>query len=60
MIAALSFGTLLASNAGSAQAEAVASGTRVAFIAGGIIAVMALVSSLFVTRVEEDIKENTK
>ncbi|WP_293951163.1 MDR family MFS transporter [uncultured Corynebacterium sp.] len=55
MIAALSFGTLLASNAGSAQAEAVASGTRVAFIAGGIIAVIALVSSLFVTRVEEEI-----
>lgn len=55
MIAALSFGTLLASNAGSAQAEAVASGTRVAFIVGGIIAVIALVSSLFVTRVEEEI-----
>ena len=53
MIAALSLGTLLATNAGSAQAEAVASGARTAFIAGAIIATIALVASLFVTRVEE-------
>lgn len=54
MIAALSFGTLLATTAGSMYSEAVASGTRVAFIAAGIIALGALVASLFVKRVEED------
>lgn len=53
MIAALSLGTVLASNAGSAQAEAVAAGARTAFIAGAVIATIALVASLFVTRVEE-------
>ena len=53
MIAALSLGTVLASNAGSAQAEAVAAGARTAFVAGAVIATIALVASLFVTRVEE-------
>ncbi|QGU06586.1 putative multidrug resistance protein EmrY [Corynebacterium occultum] len=54
MIAALSFGTLLASDSGLSQTAAVASGARVAFIAGAIIAVLALVASLFVTRVREE------
>ncbi|WP_080796717.1 MDR family MFS transporter [Corynebacterium pacaense] len=54
MIAALSFGTMLATDAGSAHAAAVGSGTRVAFISAGIISVAALVASLFVRRVEED------
>ncbi|ANE04863.1 DHA2 family efflux MFS transporter permease subunit [Corynebacterium crudilactis] len=54
MIAALSFGTSIAVSAGTAQAEAVAAGTKVAFISGAIIAVFALVASLFVTRVEEE------
>lgn len=58
MIAALSFGTLLASEGGAASAEAVAAGTRVAFLAGGVIAVLALVFSLFVTRVQPE-AENT-
>ncbi|EEW51051.1 drug resistance MFS transporter, drug:H+ antiporter-2 family [Corynebacterium efficiens YS-314] len=50
MIAALSLGTALA---GGAEAEAVAAGARTAFVAGAIIATIALVASLFVTRVEE-------
>lgn len=54
MIAALSFGTSIAASSESAHAEAVAAGTKVAFIAGAIIAVIALVVSLFVTRVEEE------
>lgn len=52
MIAALSFGTALAVQGGTAQADAVAAGTRVAFIAAAIIALISLVTSLFVTRIE--------
>ncbi len=53
MIAALSIGTTFATEAGAGMAEATATGTRTAFLVSGAFALVALVGSLFVTRVVE-------
>ncbi|AGF73427.1 MDR family MFS transporter [Corynebacterium halotolerans] len=57
MIAALSIGTGLASEAGRTTAEATATGTRSAFILAGVIAIFALIGSFFVTRVQEPVEQ---
>ena len=53
MIAALSIGTAFATEAGADVAEATATGTRTAFLISGIFSLIALLGSLFVTRVVE-------
>ena len=57
LIAALSFGTRAAGDRGAGLAQATADGAHTAFTVAGVLAILVLVASPFVTRVAEEQQE---
>ncbi|HHU66877.1 MAG TPA: MFS transporter, partial [Corynebacterium sp.] len=57
LIAALSFGTQAAAAGGADLAQATADGSHTAFIVAGVMAVLVLLASPFVSKVAEEQQE---